>query len=709
MTKYIIPSIIFISLLIGACNNKKENSSDMKNNPLLTEWETPFGVPPFDKIKPEHYLPAYKKAMRIQKEEVEAIVNNAEAPDFENTILAYDQSGQLLRKVENVFENIKEAHTNEELDSIATVLSPLTSKHEDDLAMNKVLFQKIKSVYDNRSTMNLDADQIRVTEKYFEDFERKGANLSDADQTRLREINEKLSLLELEFGKNLRAETNTNFKLIVEDEKNLAGLPPALIEKAASLAKENNLEGKWLFTLQKPSMIPFLQYAENRSLREKIYRGYFMRGNNDDAFDNKKIVSEMVNLRVEKANMLGFDSYSAYIIDRNMAKTPEKVDAFLMKIWEPALEVAKTEARQMQKMIDKEGKTFDLMPWDWWYYAEKIRKQKYDLDENEIKPYFSLENVRDGMFYVANKLYGIQIEKIENLPIYHPDVETFEVKEKNGEHIGILYLDYHPRNSKGPGAWCTHFRSAGYDWEAKKPIHPVVSIVCNFTEPSSSAPALLTFDETETLFHEFGHALHGLFTEGKYRRTAGRVQRDFVELPSQIMENWAAAPAVMKEYAKHYKTKEPISDEIIHKLQSSSHFNQGFATVEYIAAALLDLSYHNLTEKQTINVLDFEKKAMNHIGLIEEIIPRYRSTYFAHIFEGGYSAGYYVYIWAAVLDSDAFNAFKESGDIYNKELAASFRKHCLQECGQDEGMEQYKKFRGKEPSIEPLLKKRGLE
>ncbi len=711
MNKKLLIVIAIVAFFFSACNNENKNNKDsnMKDNPFLKEWSTPFQVPPFDKIKVEHFMPAYKEAMKQQKEEIEAIVNNDKKPSFENTILAYDQSGKLYKKVDNVFDNLRSANTNDELDTIAREVTPLISKHRDDIAMNKELFKKIKTVYNQINDIGLDDQQKRVVEKYYQDFERRGANLNKDNQNKLRKINEELSMLRLKFGENLLAETNKNFKLVIEDEKDLAGLPKAVIENAASTAKEFDMEGKWVFTLQKPSMIPFLQYAENRDLREKIYRGYFMRGNNNNKFDNKEILAKMANLRVEKAKLLGYDSYADYVIDINMAKTPERVEEFLTKIWKPALEVAKTEANDMQKMIDKEGGDFELAPWDWWYYAEKIRKQRYDLDVSQVKPYFSLQNVRDGMFHVANQLYGITFEKREDLPLYHEDVETFEVKEEDGQHIGILYLDYHPRSSKGAGAWCTHFRSAGYDWENQKPIDPVVSVVCNFTKPTADAPALLTFDETETLFHEFGHALHGLFTEGKYRRTAGRVQRDYVELPSQIMENWAADPEVMKQYAKHYKTGEVIPGEIIKKLQKSSHFNQGFVTAEYVAAALLDLAYHNLEEKKDIDVLDFEKQAMENIGLIDEIIPRYRSTYFAHIFDGGYSAGYYVYIWAAVLDSDAFKAFKESGDIYNKELAASFRKHCLQECGQDEGMAQYVKFRGEEPSIDPLLEKRGLK
>ncbi|HOT89779.1 MAG TPA: M3 family metallopeptidase, partial [Bacteroidales bacterium] len=471
--------------------------------------------------------------------------------------------------------------------------------------------------------------------------------------------------------------------------------------------KEAGKEGKWIFTLDKPSLIPFLQYAKNRELREKIYRGYFMRGDNDNKNDNKKIIDEIVNLRIEKAKLLGFTNFAQYVVEQNMAKTPETVNDFLIKLWTPALKVSKNELVDMQKIIDKEKGNFKLASWDWWYYAEKVRKEKYNLEETELQPYLSLSNVRDGMFYVANKLYGITFDKKTDIPVYQSEVEVFEVKEADGKHLGLLYLDYYPRVSKDGGAWCTSFREAG--WDFGKKVDPIVSIVCNFTKPSGDAPALLTWDEATTLFHEFGHGLHSLFTDGKYNRTAGSVPRDYVELPSQIMENWAGEKEVLKQYAKHYKTGEVIPDALIEKLNKSSKFNQGFGTVEYLAASILDLNYHMVNEKTTIDAREFEKTALSKIGLIPEILPRYRSTYFSHIFSGGYSAGYYVYIWAEVLDSDAFDAFKKSGDLFNQDLATKFRKYCLQECGNDEGMTQYKKFRGQEPSIEPLLFKRGLK
>lgn len=692
-------------LIMTACKEKPQNT-----NPFFAAWDTPFEVPPFDRIDTTHFLPAFEEAMKQQAEEINVITGNTEAPDFQNTVLAFDKSGKMLSRVSRVFFNLLSANTNQQMQDLAKKISPALARHGDDIYLNAILFGRIKSVYDNRLSGGLDDQQIRATEKHYNDFIRRGAGLSPEDQERLRVINQELSSLSLKYGDNVLAETNQNFQLVVEQESDLAGLPQTSIDAAAEAAAKQGLNGKWVFTLSKPSLIPFLQYAENRSLREKIYKGYYMRGDNNNAHDNKGIITETVKLRAEKAHLLGYDSWAAYIIADNMAKTPAAVDEFLMKLWNGALPVAKSEASRMQAMIDADGGKFKLASWDWWYYAEKIRKAEFDLDENELKPYFSLENVRDGMFMVAGKLYGITLEKRSDLPVYHPEVETFEVKEADGSHLGVLYMDYHPRAEKRGGAWCTHFRSAG--WENDKRIAPVVSIVCNFTAPTANTPALLNWDETLTLFHEFGHALHGLFTTGKYTRTAGSVARDFVELPSQILENWAADPVVLKMYARHWQTGEAIPDELIGKIVNSGHFNQGFETGEYLAAAILDMEYHKLPfgpASENVEPNAFEQAAMKKIGLIDEIIPRYRSTYFQHIFSGGYSAGYYVYIWAAVLDADAFDAFKQSGDLFNPELAARFRQYCLSENGNDDGMVQYRKFRGQEPSIEPLLKKRGLK
>ena len=512
--------------------------------------------------------------------------------------------------------------------------------------------------------------------------------------------------MSLQFGDNLLKETNA-FTLVVDNENDLAGLPETAIAAAAAEAKNRGMEGKWVFTVQKPSMLPFLTYAKNRDLREKLYKGYYMRGNNNNANDNKAVLAKMVNLRTEKAKLLGFDTYADYVIDVNMAKTPKEVYDFLGRVWTPALKVAKQELAEMQAIANKEGLKAKLESWDWWYYAEKLRKQKYDLDESEMAPYLKLENVRDGMFQVANKLYGITLEKRTDIPLYQSEVETYEVKDVDGSSLGILYLDYFTRASKSAGAWMTEFRH--YTKVDGKEEMPLVSVVYNFSPAVGDAPVLLSWDDTETMFHEFGHALHGFFIRGDYKRIAGTIPQDMIELPSQVMENWASEPEVLKMYAKHYQTGEPMPDVLIQKIQESGHFNQGFATVEYIAASLLDMDWYSQSEVKDFDVNAFEKASMDKYGLIKEILPRYRSTYFSHIFDGGYCAGYYVYLWAEVLDADAFQAFKSSGDIYNKDLAAKFRKYVLSEGGYDDPMKQYIKFRGQHPTEDPLLMKRGLK
>ncbi len=696
--------LLAVILLVSGCQTKTPESM----NPFFKTYDTPFQTPPFSLINEGHYMPAFNKGMEEQVKEIEAIVSNSEDASFENTILALDRSGQLLDRVSAVFFNIQGTDRNDSIQNIAREVTPLLTKHADNISMNMDLFKRVKAVYEQMEEGDLSAAQKRVTQKYYNDFVRNGAELSSEDQAKLKQYNEELAKLQLQFGDNQLAETNKNFRMVVENEADLAGLPEGVKSAAAETAKANGMEGKWMFTLQKPSLIPFLQYADNRDLREKIYRGYFMRGNNGDEFDNKEIARKIAMIRSKRVKLLGYDTHADYAIAENMAKTAANVDEFLMGLWKPALKVAKKELKEMQAIIDSEGGNFKLQSWDWWYYAEKLRKAKYDLDESEIVPYFQLENVRDGMFWVANQLYGITFTAINNIEVYNPEVEVFEVKEAGGDHIGLLYLDYHPRDSKSPGAWQTSFRNA-ITKDGEK-VTPLVSLVCNFTKPTGDKPALLTFDEVSTLFHEFGHGLHALFTDGEYKRTAGVVPMDYVELPSQVMENWAAEPTVLKHYARHYETGEVIPDELIAKIQASGHFNQGFATVEYLAASLLDLSWHHLQAGDVVeNTLDFEKAAMDKIGLIDEIIPRYRSTYFSHIFSSDfYAAGYYVYIWAAVLDSDAFDAFKQSGDIFNKDLAQKFRQHCLTECGDDEGMVQYLKFRGQEPSLQPLLEKRGL-
>ena len=675
------------------------------SNPLLEEFKTPFGLPPFDKIKTKDYLPAVKEAIKLHKKEVDAIVKSKDAPTFANVVEAMDRSGELLTQVLTIFYNLNSSVTNEEMQKIAEQISPLVSAHSDEISMNKKLFDKIKSVWDNRTQFNLNQEQTRLLEKYYNDFKRNGALLNDADQAKLKDINSKLSLLTLKFGNNVQNET-VKFKLIIDRKEDLEGLPQSLIDAAADDAKSMNMQGKWVFTLQNPSVMPFLQYSAKRELREKIWRAYTQRANNNDEFDNKEIIRQIANLRLERAKLLGYPTHAAYVLDQNMAKNPDAVMNLLNRLWEPTVKTMKIEAYDLQSMIFREGNNFKLEPWDWRYYAEKVRKEKYDLNEEDIRPYFKLENVRDGIFELTKRLYGITFKERKDLPVFHPDVVSYEVLNSDGSHLGILYMDYFPRDSKRGGAWMTNYREQYYT-NGKK-IDPHVSLTCNFTKPTPELPSLLTLDEVETFFHEFGHCLHGLLSNCNYVGLSGtNVSRDFVELPSQIMEHWATEREMLKMYALNYKTGEPMPDELIQKIENSSKFNQGFITGEYLAAALLDMKYHTITEPIVGNINEFENNYLAEIGLIPEIISRYRSPYFRHIFSGGYDAGYYSYIWSGVLDADAFDAFKEKG-IFDKKTAQSFRQNILERGNTDDPAKLYRQFRGKDPSIEPLLRKRGL-
>ena len=692
--------LCFAGIMLQACQEKTDTT-----NPFFGKYNTPFEVPPFDKILNQHYLPAFREGIKQQEAEIQAIIDNPEAPTFSNTIEAMEKSGQLLNKVSYVFFNLREANTNDSLNAIAEEIMPEITAHTDGINLNEKLFARIKVVYDNQEKENLTTEQKMVLQKYYNNFVRGGANLSPADQEKLKQINGELALLSLKFGDNQLKETNS-YQLVIEQEKDLSGLPEGVIATAAATAKENGLEGKWVFTLQNPSILPFLQYADNRALREQIYKAYISRGSQQNAHNNWEKISKMVSLRTQKARLFGFSDYAGYVLDDNMAKTPENVYQLCNQIWDAALPISKQEATALQKMIDQTGGKFKLAPWDWRYYAEKLKKEKYGLNETEISQYLPLEAVRKGAFYVANKLYGLTFEQRHDLPLPHPEALAFEVKDADGSHIGIYYADYFPRSSKSSGAWMDAFRPQSKLLNAT----PVITNVCNFTKPTGNTPALLTFDEACTLFHEFGHALHGLLSECTYPSVAGTsVARDFVELPSQVMENWAADPEVLKIYARHWQTGEPMPQELIDKIQQSSHFNQGFVVTEFMSAALLDMAYHPVQSCEPIDAEKFEKETLEKIGLIPEITVRYRSPYFGHIFNGGYSAGYYAYTWAEVLDADAFAAFKETGDVFNAEKARSFRENILSRGGSDDPMKLYKQFRGKEPDIEPLLKRKGLK
>jgi peptidyl-dipeptidase Dcp len=693
--KLLIFSVLLMTLV--ACNKTEEN-------PFFVKWNTPFGVPPFDQIENKHYMPAFEKAIKENRAEIDAIANSTEAPTFANTIEAFEKSGKLLDKVQGVFYNLSGAHTNAEMKKMEKELAPKLSALSDDINLNAKLFQRIKSVFSKKAELKLTSEQEMLLNKIYKGFERGGANLPAEKQDEFRKINAELAKLQVQFGDNVLNATNA-FKMYIDKKEDLAGLPAGVVEAAALSAKEDGKDGKWLFTIQKPSLIPFLQYSDKRELREKMFRGYVEKCTK--SFDNRKIASKMAALRVKKANLLGFETHANFILDKNMAKNPETVYAFLDKIWEPALKAAKAEVKELQKMIKKEGKNFKLAAWDWWYYAEKLKKAKYDLSEEEIRPYFQLEKVRDGAFEVAKKLFGITFTELTNLPKYHPEVKTFEVKEADGTHIGIFYCDYFPRSSKRGGAWMNSIRKQS-GWATKNSVDPVIMNVCNFTKPTATTPSLLSVDEVQTLFHEFGHALHGLLSKCKYNYLSGTsTPRDFVELPSQIMENWSMHPEVLKLYAKHYKTGKVIPQELINKIDKAGKFNQGFITTEYMSAAILDMDWHTMKEAKEVDAQKFEDASLNKMGLIDEIVVRYRSPYFRHIFAGGYSSGYYGYLWAALLDADAFAAFTET-DLFNKEVAKKFRENILQKGGTVDAMEMYKNFRGREPQPEALLKRKGF-
>ena len=676
-----------------------------EENPFFVEWTAPFGVPPFERIKPEHYLPAYAKGIAEHDAEIAAIADCAEAPTFANTIEALEASGALLNKVAPVFNNQDGALTNDEIQKIAEQVAPMMSAHQDDILLNGKLFARVEALYEKRDALGLSVEQKTLLEESYKDFVRGGVALGAEDQQRLRKINEELSILGVKFDDNVLKENN-RFELVIDDREDLAGLPKRVVAGAAEAAEQRGKKGAWVFTLHKPSLIPFLQYSDKRELREKMFKAYIERGDHDDELDNKANAKRIAELRIQKANLLGFKTYADFVLDRRMAKTPQGVYGLLDEVWKYALPAAKREAKELQKVVRKSGEKFALEPWDWWYYAEKLRAARYDLDENEIRPYFRLENVRAAAFDLATRLYGIKFVPRKDVPVYHPDVEVFEVTEESGDHLGVLFVDYFPRESKRNGAWCGGLRDQLY--EDGKRVAPLVTNVGNFSKPTEGKPALLSVEEVTTLFHEFGHALQALLSDVAYRSSGYYIKTDFVELPSQIMENWATEPEFLKTYARHYETNAPIPDALIAKMEKAKYFNEGFTTVEYVAASYLDMDWHTLSAPPTDDVRAFEKKALDRIGLIPEIVSRYRSTYFLHIFTGDfYAAGYYSYLWSQVLDADAFEAFKENG-LFDRKTAQSFRDNILARGGAEDPTALYVRFRGKEASTRPMLKRKGF-
>jgi len=693
----------FLALMLTALSF----SAMASNNPFFAPFKTPFGIPPFEKIKTEHFIPAYQEGIKQQQAEFAAIANNKKAPTFANTIEALELSGEMLNRVSAVFSNLYLAESNDELAKIANQMSPVLSEHSDNLYLNEKIFKRIETLHKKRAKLKLNQEQNRVLEKYYRNFVRSGAALNPADKEKLRAINKELSMAQLTFGQNLLAENN-NFKRFVTDPAELAGLPANVVAAAAEAAKKAGQEGKWLFTTSKTSFIPVLQYGENRNLRKDVLLGWANRGENNNDKDNKASIKKIMQMRIQRSNLLGYETPADFILENTMAKTPQKVREFLASVWEPSLKQAKKERAELQQLMDAEGKGEKLEAWDWWFYAEKLRKAKFDLDEEELRPYFKMENVRQGAFDLATKLWGLKFKALKEYPKYHPDVEAFEVSNADGSHVGILITDFFPRPGKRSGAWMSsyvkqHFRNG-------KDVRPVIVNVGNFSQPTAGKPSLMSMDEVETLFHEFGHGLHGLLSKCTYLSLSGTsVVRDFVELPAQIMEHWCFEPQVMKTYAKHYQTGQVMPAALMEKIQRAGTFNQGFVMTELLSAAILDMDYHALKNADNLDVNAFEKASLERMGMIPEIIVRYRSTNFSHIFGGGYAAGYYSYTWAEVLDADAFQAFVETGDIFNKEVAESFRVNILEKGDSDEAGNLYRAFRKKEPNPSALFIKRGFK
>ena len=707
----------FIFILFSCQNKKNQSTINSIENPFFQEWNTPFDVPPFNLIKDEHYMPAFEKGMKENMDEIDIIVNNKEKPTFENTIEALERSGKLLTKVQRVFSNLASSNTNSKLQELQRELSPLLSAHYDKISLNEGLFLKVEEIWKEKNNSNLTDEQKKLLDDTRKQFVRSGALLNKEQKEQITSINSKISELTTKFGQNLLAETN-GFELILEKE-DLEGLSESVIAAAAEAAsqKMNNAETddeknkykeKYLFTPHRTSMYPFLTESSRRDLREILYKSYIMRGDNNNETDNKTITAQIAKLRAERAKLMGYKSHAHFVLEERMLKSPEEVYDLLIKLWEPALDRAKKEVIDMQEVVDAEGKDFKIAAWDWWQYSEKVRKEKYDLDESLIKPYLSLDNALQGVFNTTNKLWGIKFTEIYDVDMYHPDARIWKVEDEDGSHLGIFIGDYFVRSNKRGGAWMSSFKGqSNLDGRER----PVVVNVCNFPAPVGDSPSLLSFENLITLFHEFGHAMHGILTNVTYGSMSGTSgPRDFTEFPAQILEHWASEPEVLKTFAIHYETGETIPDDLINKLLNASKFNQGFINTEYLAASLLDMDWHTISSNEDLKDANkFESESMKKYGLINEIAPRYRSTYFAHIFSGGYSSGYYSYVHSAVLDSDGFEAFKETGNVFDKELANKLRTHVYEKGSTEEAMDLYVKFRGKKPMIEPLLRVRGLD
>lgn len=689
-------------LLLVGCSQEKSN-----DNPFFAEkYNTPYEIPPFSKITIAHIREAMLKGIEEKKATIQQIAENTEAPTFENTILALDNAGELLNKVESVFGSLSSSNSNQEFRDLQKEVSPLSSELTNTTYMNDKLFQRVKVVYENQGQANYDKEQKKLIENYYKRFVRNGANLNDADKEKLAKLNNEISMLQLQFDQNLLHETNNTF-VTVDKLEDLDGLPQSNIDAAAKMAKDNGQEGKWMFNMQRASCNPVLQFCNNRDLRKQVYNAYYNRGNQGNEWDNKEISAKLVELRLKKANLMGFKDYASFSLDNQMAKNSENVYNLLNQIWEPAVKKAKEELDDIRAEIRKEGKTFEPEGWDYMYYLDKAKNAKFNIDDNAIRPYLEVYSVQQGMFYVANKLYGLTFKERTDLPKYQEDTKVFEVYDKDGSLLALFYTDYFPRDGKGAGAWCGGFRDQYY--KDGQRVVPIVTNVASLTPPNGDTPALQNITNITTEFHEFGHALHSFMNDVKYHGT-GSVERDFVEVPSQIDEHWALEPEILNVYAKHYQTGEVIPMDLVKKIQESEKYGQGFATVELIAASLVDMDLHTLTEiPANFNVMDFEQQKLNERGIPRQIFPRYRVTNFEHIMGGGYTAGYYSYLWAEVYECDAYQAYKEAGNILDSSIAQRFRETIFAPGGIDDGMTMYRNFRGRDPKIDGLLENRGLK
>ncbi len=679
-------------------------------NPLLADFKTPFEVPPFGEIKNEHYLPAIEEAIQVSKQEIDELISNTATPNFTNTIEAYEHGGALLGRISAILFNLNHAETNPDLQQITMQASVKMTEFSNEVSQNPDLFKRVKEVYDKKESLDLMPEQHTLLMKTYKSFVRNGANLSEDKKAIFKELSTDLAQLSLKFNENVLAETNA-YELVLEDKKDLAGLPDFVVEAASEAAKAKDYEGKWLFTLQAPSYIPFMENAENRSLREKLYKAYMSKASKGNDFDNQEIIRKIIKNRSELAQLLGYASYADYVLEERMATSYDNVKGFLEELKDKSYDKAKEDVKEVHEFVQSKGEAFELQRWDWAFYSEKLKKQKFDIDDEVLKPYFQLEKALDGIFEVANRLYGISFKKNETIPVYHPDVMAYEVLDKKGDHLSVFYADFFPREGKSGGAWMTSFRdqhmSDGVD------IRPVVSIVCNFTKPTASKPSLLTFDEVNTLYHEFGHALHGMLSKAIYQSTSGTsVFWDFVELPSQIMENWLLEKECLDLFARHYETDQPIPQELIDNIRNSAKFQQAYATVRQLSFGMLDMKWHTLNQSDVeegfpASIYDFERTVFDPLELFPVVSETMMSTQFSHIFAGGYGAGYYSYKWAEVLDADAFSLFKEKG-VFDQETANAFKTNVLEKGGSEHPMDLYVRFRGKKPTIDALLERSGL-